>query len=393
MDTTLNEEEVMVRDSARKFLEAECSTKLVREMEKDPMGYPPDLWRQAAELGWQGLALPEEYGGSGLPLTYLGLVMQEVGRSLAPLPLLSTVATASILANNASKGQNQSVLPSVASGEMILTWAFTEQDPRMLPQSIKAMAAADGDDFVLNCTKLFVDNFSVADKCLVVCRTAAASAANDGLSLFLVDCNSPGISHRDLVTLAKDKQSEVTFRDVRVSRSQLIGSLNEGAPIAESLIDLTTALLCAQMLGATRKDMEMAVEWSKYRKAFGQPIGAFQSLQHMCADMLMWIDGGDLLTFEALWKMDQGLPAGVEVSQAKAFCNEKCQAVIRGCQVIHGGIGFIMEFDLQLWYRRVCAWTTRLGTAFEHRARIAQALMESPEKVILGRPVPAVAKD
>jgi len=147
------------------------------------------------------------------------------------------------------------------------------------------------------------------------------------------------------------------------------------------------------MLGATRKDMEMAVEWSKYRKAFGQPIGAFQSLQHMCADMLMWVDGGDLLTFEALWKLDQGLPASVEVSQAKAFCNERCQAVVRGCQVIHGGIGFIMEFDLQLWYRRVCAWTTRLGTAFEHRAKVASALLDSPGQVILGRPVPVVPED
>ena len=194
------------------------------------------------------------------------------------------------------------------------------------------------------------------------------------------------------MTLAKDKQSEVTFHNVHILRSRLVGAPNEGAPIAEGLIDITTALLCAQMLGATRKDMEMAVEWSKFRKAFGQPIGAFQSLQHMCADMLMWIDGGELLTYEALWKMDQGLPASVEVSQAKAFCNEKCQAVIRGCQVIHGGIGFIMEFDLQLWYRRVCAWTTRLGTAYEHRARVAHALLDCPGHVILGRPVPVVAE-
>ena len=146
------------------------------------------------------------------------------------------------------------------------------------------------------------------------------------------------------------------------------------------------------MLGATRKDAEMAVEWSKYRKAFGQPIAAFQSIQHMCADMLMWIDGGNLLTYEALWKMDQGLPGGVEASQAKAFCNEKCEAVVRICQGIHGGIGFMMEFDLQLWYRRICTWTMRLGTAYEHRAKVARALLDKPGQVILGRPVPVVAE-
>ena len=385
MDTTLGEEEVMIRESARKFLEAKCPTKLVRAMEKDEKGYPPELWKEAAELGWQGLALPEEYGGSALPLTYLGLVMQEVGRALAPLPLLSTVSAALTLAAYGDKALCETVLPKVVTGDCILTWAFTEQDPRYLPETVRLSAVADGDDFVLNGTKLFVENFVVADLCLVVCRTS-----DSGLSVYLVDAGSPGISHRPLTTLAKDKQSEVTFTNVRVPRGRLVGTLNQGAEVAQFMIDRATALLCAQMLGATRKDMEMAVEWSKFRKAFGQPIGAFQSLQHMCADMLMWVDGGDLLTFEALWKMDEGLPAYVEVSQAKAFCNEKCQAVVRSCQVIHGGIGFIMEFDLQLWYRRVCAWTTRLGTAYEHRARIAEALLDHPGQVILGQPVPVL---
>ena len=385
MDTTLGEEEVMIRESARKFLELKCPTKLVRAMEKDEKGYPSDLWKEAAEMGWQGLALPEEYGGSALPMTYLGLVMQEVGRALAPLPLLSTVTAALTLAAYGGKALCQEVLPSVVTGDTILTWAFTEQDPRYRPETVRMTAVADGHDFVLNGTKLFVDNFAAADKCLVVCRTST-----NGLSVFLVDTDSHGISHKALTTLAKDKQSEVTFANLRVPGSRLVGDLNQGAAVAQFMIDRATALLCAQMLGATRKDMEMAVEWSKFRKAFGQPIGAFQSLQHMCADMLMWVDGGDLLTFEALWKMDEGLPAYVEVSQAKAFCNEKCQAAVRSCQVIHGGIGFIMEFDLQLWYRRVCAWTTRLGTAYEHRARIAEALLDHPGQVILGQPVPVM---
>lgn len=386
MDTTLSEEEVLIRETARKFLEAKCPTKLVRAMEKDERGYPADLWREAAELGWQGLALPEEYGGSALPLTYLGLVMHEVGRALAPLPLLSTVSAALTIAGHADAALCQEVLPGVAAGDTVLTWAFTEADPRFLPETVRMTAVADGNGFVLNGTKLFVENFGVADKCVVICRTS-----DTGLSAFLVDCNSPGVSHTAMVTLAKDKVAEVKFDNVHVPGGRLIGGLDQGAAIAEAMVDRATVLLCAQMLGATRKDMEMAVEWSKFRKAFGQPIGAFQSLQHMCADMLMWVDGGDLLTFEALWMMDQGLPASVEVSQAKAFCNEKCQAVIRGCQVIHGGIGFIMEFDLQLWYRRVSSWTTRLGTAYEHRARIAKALIDMPGKVILGQPVPVMA--
>ena len=392
MDVLLTEEEKMVRDSAREFFEAECSTTLVREMETDPKGYPPALWRKAAELGWQGMALPEKYGGQDLPLVYLGLIFAEVGRAVAPLPLHSTVVAALTIVKDGSEAQREAILPAVVRGDVVLTWAFTEQDPRFLPDAIHMQAVASGDHFVLSGTKLFVDNFVAADQCLVTCRTAPGSKGDAGLSLFLVDAKSAGLSHTPLVTLAKDKQSEVVFENVRVPRANLIGELNQGGPIVERMLDRATALLCAQMLGATRKDAEMAIEYAKYRVAFGQPIGAFQSIQHVCADMIVWIDGGEMLTYEALWKMDQGLPASVEVSQAKAFCNEKCEAVVRYSQIIHGGIGFMMEFDLHLWFRRVSAWTMRLGTSYEHRARVAHALIDLPGRVILGRPVPVVAE-
>ena len=392
MDVLLTEEEKMVRDSAREFFEAECSTTMVREMETDPKGYPPALWRKAAELGWQGMALPEKYGGQDLPLLYLGLIFEEVGRAVAPLPLHSTVVAALTIARDGTDAQREAILPAVVRGDAVLTWAFTERDPRFLPETIHMQAVASGDHFVINGTKLFVDNFVAADQCVVACRTAPGSKGNAGLSLFLVDTKSPGLSHAPLVTLAKDKQSEVVFENVRVPRANLIGELNQGGPIVERMLDRATALLCAQMLGATRKDAEMAIEYAKYRVAFGQPIGAFQSIQHVCADMIVWIDGGEMLTYEALWKMDQGLPASVEVSQAKAFCNEKCEAVVRFSQIIHGGIGFMMEFDLHLWFRRVSAWTMRLGTSYEHRARVAHALIDLPGRVVLGRPVPVVAE-
>jgi len=388
MDTTLTEEETMIRQSARRFLEAECNPRLVREMEKDPKGYPPELWRKAADLGWQGLALPEAYGGSDMPLVYLGLVLEEVGRALAPLPLHSTVVAALALADAGTEAQRAAVLPRVAAGETVLTFAYYEHDPRLVPAGVQARAVADGEDFVLNGSKRFVDNFAAADFCLVACRTGDAGAGSEGLSLLLVDTRSDGVADIPLITLAKDRQSEVTFRNVRVPKANLVGTLHQAGPAIARMLDRATVLLCAQMLGAARKDMEMAVEWAKYRKAFGQPIGAFQSLQHIAADMLMWIDGGNLLTYEALWTMDQGLPASVEVSQAKAFCNEKCEAVVRYGQIIHGGIGFMQEFDLQLWFRRVTAWTTRLGTAYEHRARIAHALLDVPGRVVLGQPLP-----
>jgi alkylation response protein AidB-like acyl-CoA dehydrogenase len=387
MDTLPNDDERMVADSAREFLDGECPTTLVREMENDALGYPPALWQKVAELGWQGLCLPESVGGSNMGLVYMGLVLREVGRALAPLPLHSTVTAALTIASDGSEAQQQTYLADVVTGKSVLTWAFSEQDPRFVPEAVHMTAKADGNDFVLDGTKLFVDNFAAANHCLVVARTSPDSKGAKGLTLFIVDTKSKGLTDTPLVTLAKDKQS------VRVPKANVIGPVGEGWPIVERMLDRGTALLCAQMIGAARKDIEMAFEYAKFREAFGQPIGAFQSVQHMCADMQIFVDGGELLTFEALWKMDQGLPASVEVSQAKSFCNEKCEAAVRNSQTIHGGIGFMMEFDLQLWFRRVSAWTMRMGTTYDHRARIAHALIDVPGTVVLGRPVPVVPEN
>jgi alkylation response protein AidB-like acyl-CoA dehydrogenase len=388
MDVLLNDDESMIVDSAREFLDGECTTKLVREMETDPLGYPKAMWQKVAELGWQGMCLPERVGGSNMPLVYLGLVLREVGRAIAPLPLHSTAVATLAIAHDGSDAQRQKYLPDVVAGKTVWTWAFTERDPRFVPDAVKMSAREDGDSFVLDGTKLFVDNFVAADFCVVAARSQAGAKGSEGLSLFIVDTKSAGLSATALVTLAKDKQSEVSFKGVRVPKSNVIGPVGGAWPIVSRMLDRGTVLLCAQMLGAARKDIEMAIEYAKFREAFGQPIGAFQSVQHMCADMQMWIDGGDLLTFEALWKIDQGLPASVEVSQAKSFCNEKCEAAVRNSQSIHGGIGFMMEFDLQLWFRRVSAWTMRMGTSFEHRARIAHALIDFPGDVRLGQPAP-----
>ena len=388
MDILPSEEEQMLKNVAREFLEAEISTAMVREMELDELGYPPALWKQMADLGWLGLALPEQYGGQGLPLTYLGLIVQEAGRVLAPVPLHSTMVAALTISEAGSDQQKQEILPAVSDGGMVLTWGVAERDPRLIPEAMTLQATADGDGWVLNGTKMFVDNFVVAQRCLVAARTAPASDSNEGISLFLVDTNGTGVNQTALTTLAKDKQSRVDFKDHRVDASALVGDLNQGWPIVEAMLDRATALICCQMTGAARKDAEMAIEYAKNRVAFGRPIGSFQSVQHMLADMLLHVDGGEMLTFEALWKMDEGLPASVEVSQAKAFCNEKCESVVRTSQVIHGGIGFMMEFDLHLWFRRVTSWTMRLGTTYDHRARIASALLDVPGRVRLGMPLP-----
>ena len=384
MNVLPNEEELMVKNAAREFLAAECPPSLPRAIEQDERGYSVELWEKMAALGWFGISLPESYGGGGLPVTYLGLILEECGRAIAPVPFHSTATAALAVARHGSGEQQQSILPRIARGDLIMTWAVQEQDPRLRADAIQCRAEVDGDSLVINGIKHFVDNFSAAELMVTAVRTAAPSDDNAGITLVIVPTNSAGITETRLTTLAKDSQSKLEMNGVRVPLSNVIGEVNQGWPATSDMLDVGTALLCAQITGAARKDAEMAIDYAKNRVAFGRPIAGFQSIQHLCADMIVWTDGAQLLTYEALWKLDAGLPFGVEASQAKAFTNDKCQATVRSSQQIHGGIGFMMEFDLHLWYRRVTAWTMRLGTSFEHRARVARALLDQPGEVRLG---------
>ena len=374
MDVLLNEDEQLLQNNARAFFERECPVSVARDMEADPLGYAPDLWRKMAELGWLSFAIPPAYGGDGAPLTQLGLLVEEIGRAVAPVPLLSTLAPALTMAEAGTAAQCQDLFPRIGRGDLLVTWALSEHDPRLTPETIHTAAVRAGDAFLITGTKLFVENMPSADKVLVVCRTAPAVAQHHGITLFLVDRPTPGLAQTLVPTLAGDKQSTVELQQVRVPSRQVVGEVHQGWPLVERMLERTTALICAQIVGATRKAVEMAVEYAKWRVAFGRPIGAFQAIQHMCADMVTWVDGAQLLTYEALWTLDQGLPAGLAVATAKAFTNDRCQAALRHANQIHGGVAQIKEFDLNLWYRRAAAWAMRFGTSFEQRRRIAQAL-------------------
>ncbi len=391
MNILPSEEELMVKNAAREFLDAECPPSLARAIEQDERGYSVELWEQMASLGWFGISLPETYGGGGLPVTYLGLILEECGRAIAPVPFHSTATAALAVVNHGSDEQKQTILPRVARGDLIVTWAVQERDPRLRADAVQCRGEVEGDSLVISGIKHFVDNFSAAEMVVMAVRTAEPTDDSVGITLCIVPTNSAGITETRLTTLAKDSQSKIALDNVRIPLSNVIGEVNQGWPAVSEMLDTGTALLCAQIIGAARKDAEMAIEYAKNRVAFGRPLAGFQSIQHLCADMIVAVDGAQLLTYEALWKLDAGLPYSVEVSQAKAFTNDKCQATVRSSQQIHGGIGFMMEFDLHLWYRRVTAWTMRMGTSFEHRARVARSLLAQPGRLRLGMNIEAVA--
>ena len=352
---------------------------MARQAERDPERMSRALWARVAALGWLGISLPEAYGGQDLPLPCLSLVFEEVGRRMAPIPMLGTMAAALILARHGTPAQ-RALLHQVTAGTLILTYAMQEPNTRWAIDAVGLGGRIEGEQLVLTGEKSFVDNVHSAGQCLVVFRMLDGS----GIALALVDPRTPGVTTEDLITTAADAQATLRFTDVRVPVTAMVGTPGTGHAIAAQLMDLAAAFTTALMVGAAAEASHRAVEYAKERRAFGQPIGSFQAIQHMAADMTIGVDGAQLLLREATWRMGVGLPASVEVSQAKAFASEKCLMAARMAQQIHGGIGFIAEFDQQLWYRRVAAWSLRCGTAPEHRARVAEALLDQQGPVRLG---------
>lgn len=380
MDILLDDQEVQIREAASEFLAGECTSALVRKIETDPLQYSPALWEKFAENGWLQLCLSDKNGGQELPLTYLALLFELAGYHIAPIPLHATMVPAMIIDRHGSAEQQQ-MLQHVLSGELILSHAVAEANGRWTPESIKLEGRIEGNGLVLNGTKTFVGSYLASKQCLVVYREATAP---HHLGVVLVPTDATGLSSDALVSMAKDGEANVQFNNVRVPLNTRVGSAEQGNAIALEVMDLSSVLYASMMAGAGRRTLDMAVAHAKQREAFGQPIGAFQAIQHLCANMVNAIDGTTMLAREALWRMDQKLPYRVNVAQAKSFGNEQCMMVVRSAQQIHGGMGFIRDFDLNLWYRRVGSWSLRGGTAAEHRRTIAAALLDQPNKVRIG---------
>lgn len=382
MDVLLTDDELAVQRAAAEFLANESTTALVRSAEHEPDRMSRELWAKIAEQGWLGIGLPEACGGQALPLSYLGLLFEELGRHLAPVPMLGTMVGALTLARHGSAAQ-RALLPRVVAGELTFAYAVQEPNCRWSLDAVALAGRVDGEHLVLTGQKCFVDGYRGADTLLVVFRMLDGS----GFGVALMDRDAPGLVAEDLVTTAGDSESNLRFEGVRVPVADMVGSPANGRAIALELMDLATAFTTALMVGAAGEATHRAVEYAKERHAFGQPIGSFQAIQHMAADMVIGVDGAQLLVREAIARLGQDQPASVEVSQAKAFASEKCQMAVRMAQQIYGGIGFIAVFDQQLWYRRVVSWSLRCGTAPEHRARVAAALLDRAGTVRLGYPL------
>lgn len=383
MNTLLDDEEKMVRDQARAFLADASPASLARSCEADRT-YSTKLWSEIVRLGWLETSLSESAGGLGLPLRYTALLFEEAGRFIAPIPLVATMVPLLVLARHGGAGHAE-VLKAVRAGDQRLSFAIQEETGAWSVEALRMTGRLDGNTLVLQGTKMFVDDFAHSNHCLVAFRQEGAAKGRSGLSLALVDTKAAGLTRTDLVSTAKDSHATLRFEGVRVPANAIVGELGNADALVAEAMDLASLFGAALLAGAARRATEFAVEYANQRVAFEQPVGSFQAIQHLCGDMLIGVDGAQLLYREAAWKMGEGKDASLEVSQAKAFANDKCVMACRSAQQIHGGIGFMMEYDLQLWYRRVVSWSLRYGTTPEHRRRVAANLLARKGEVRLDR--------
>ena len=375
MNFDFNDEQKMFKQGARDFFEKECPKSLVRQMAADEKGNPPELWKKMAQLGWLGLVFPERYGGSGGNMIDLVALEEEMGRACLPGTFFSTVLLGGLfILNSGSEEQKKDLLTKVAKGEIILTLALTELSGSYAAGAVETTAVSNKDEYIINGTKFYVPDAHIADYIICIARTKKENNPEDGITAFLVDRKSAGISCTLLKTIAGDKLCEVVFNNIKVARKNIIGKLDQAWSALEQTLQQATIARCAESVGGAQKVLEMAADHTKQRIVFDRPLGSFPVIQHYIANMIMDIDGSRFLTYEAAWRLSEKMPCAKEIAMAKAWTSEAYRRVTANGHEIYGGIGFTVESDIHLYFRRAKAWEVTLGDGNVQREVLAKEL-------------------
>ena len=375
MDFKLTEDQEMLRKSARDFLADKCTKPYVKQMEKDEKGHSPALWNEMAGLGWQGLAIPEKYGGSGMEFFDLAILQEEMGRACLPGPFFATVFLGAMTILDAGDDKQKSAyLPGIAAGKTIMTMAINEAEGTYEADSIHVKAVADKDGFVINGTKLFVPDAHIADYILVVARTSDDKDKKKGITIFIVPAKNSGIKHTVLQTISGDKTCEVIFNNVKVSKDNILGDVGKGWPIVEKAIERAAVSKCCDTAGVLQKVLEMTLDYTKERKQFDRPIGAFQVIQHYMADMATYVDGLHFVSLQAAWRFSKGLPSVRETAIAKSWAAESYEWCITKSHQIFGAIGVSIDHDLHFYTTRGKTAQLSYGDADYWREIVAKSM-------------------
>lgn len=379
MDVRLSEEQELLCRTAREFLDRECPSRVVRAAMEAGSSAGEALWKQIAELGWPGLAVPEALGGAGLGLMELALLLMETGRALLPGPLLSTaVVGASAIELAGSPAQQRDLLPSIADGSLRIALAHLEADGDWDASAVACRAEATSSGYRLRGRKGFVADAFAASHLLVSARLDPA--ATDIVGLFLVDCRASGVTARPVSWIDGTRPvAELVLEDVAITADALLGSPTEsGANLLETVLDRARIAVAAECVGGAARALDLSLAYARQREQFGRPIGSFQAIQHRCADMLVRVESARSAALYAAWAHDHRRPdARAAACLAKAYCCDAFTQVAGDAIQVHGGLGFTWEQDPQLYFKRAKASELLFGDPRACREWAARILIDA----------------
>jgi alkylation response protein AidB-like acyl-CoA dehydrogenase len=373
MDFGLSEDQELLQQSARDFLARECPPAFVREVARSEDGVARGFHEKLAGMGWSGLIIPDSFGGVGLSLLDLAVLSEEMGRVVMPGPFFaSSVLAALSLVNSGANALKKEWLPRIAAGTAIGTLAFLEASDRLDCDGIVTRVSKTRSGYRLNGAKMFVLDAQVADFLIVAARSRAQG--ENGICLFLVPRDTPGVTVQPLPSVDHTRRPcEVGLRNVDVPASARLADESKGWKILGRVMDAASVLLAADGLGGAQRSLEMAVEYSKVREQFGRPIGSFQAVKHLCAEMVSEIEPSRSLLWYAAYAYDhETRNAARAASMAKARLGDVYARTTNRAVQIHGGIGFTWEHDIHLWFKRAKWNEAAFGDPTYHRERLAQ---------------------
>ncbi len=370
MDYDLNKSQKMLEKSAKDFLSKECTSEYVRKMAEDGKGFDRGVWDKMAELGWMGINIPVNYDGIGLEFLDLAILLKQMGYHAFTGPFFSTVVLGALtLLEAGSEEQKMRMLPQIVNGKKILTLAWMEESSSYSLNNISMTATSNNGGYVLSGSKRFVPDAQVAD--IVICF---ARDENNGISAFIVDTETSGVQINSLICFSGEKLGEIVFDNASIPAENILGVPGKGDILLDKILSLAAVGKSAEMCGGARAVMSLAVPYSKERKQFGRPIGAFQAIQHHLADMLTSVDTIEFITLKAAWLISKDFEFRKEASMCKAWASDSYKKLVKlGHQVI-GGISFMEEYDLQLYFKRAKTAEVLFGDGNYHRERVAEAI-------------------
>ena len=375
MPLVLNEEQEMLRESARGFLDEKAPVSALRNLrdENNPDGFSRDLWKEMAEMGWAGILVDEDHGGADFGFVGAGVLAEEMGRTLTASPFLSTsILAATALKQIATDAHKQEFLPKISSGDALFALAVDETRKHG-PAKTAMVAEKSGNGFKLSGDKTFVADGHVADKIIVAARSAGAAGEQDGLTLFLVDAQSKGVSVERTMMVDSRNAARIKFDGVEATGDDVLGEVDGGYMALEGVLNAGRAGLAAEMSGAAQAGFEMTMEYLKERKQFGAEIGSFQALQHRAAHLYSEIELMKSAILKSLQDLDAhyGM-AGLICSLAKAKAGEVAKLASQEAVQMHGGIGMTDEYDIGFYMKRIRVAQEMFGDTAFHTDRLAQ---------------------